>query len=118
MTSGFLRRKTAYTNWNNLLLKGGGNASMFWLLVGVDPSNPNTGYYQDYDHFSVYNMPDDESAKLIRDVAAQSEGARACELATAQGVTGPATPFVSVSKAPASVAQRSRELPVRLSWLR
>ena len=59
-----------------------------------------------------------ESAQLIRDFAAQSQGARACELATAQGVTGPATPFVSVSKPPASVAQQSRELPVRVSWLR
>jgi mannan endo-1,4-beta-mannosidase len=118
VTSGFERRKTAYTNWNNLLLKGGGNGSMFWLLVGVDPSNQNTGYYQDYDHFSVYNLPDDESAKLIRDFAAQSEAARACELASARGVTGPATPFVSVSKPPAGVAQQSRELPLRVSWLR
>ena len=45
VTGGFDRRRTAYINWNNLMLEGGGNASMFWLLVGIDPSNTNTGRY-------------------------------------------------------------------------
>jgi mannan endo-1,4-beta-mannosidase len=118
VTGGFERRKAAYTNWNNLLLKRGANASMFWLLVGVDPGNKDTGYYQDYDHFSVYNLPDDESAKLIRDYAGQfPELARACELAVKAGVTGPKSPFVSAAKRGPAVALRSRDVPLAVSWL-
>ena len=110
VVSGQERRRIAYTNWNNLLLKGGANAAMFWLLVGVDPRNEDTGYYQDYDHFSVYNLPGDPTAKLVREYAAQfQQGARACELAVQSGVTGPSTPFISATKKSAP--------PVALSWL-
>jgi hypothetical protein len=67
--------------------------------VGVDPNNKETGYYQDYDHFSVYNRPDDETAQLVRDYAGQfQQAARACELAEHSGVTGPSTPFISATK--------------------
>jgi mannan endo-1,4-beta-mannosidase len=105
VTGGFDRRRTAYINWNNLMLHGGGNASMFWLLVGIDPSNTNTGRYQDYDHFSVYNVPEDESAKLLVDYAAQFDsGARACVLARQHGVSGEPSPFVTVAPAPQRVA--------------
>jgi mannan endo-1,4-beta-mannosidase len=118
VTSGLDRRRTAYTNWNNLLLKRGGSASMFWLLVGIDPGNKETGLYQDYDHFSVYNRPDDESAQLIRGYAGQFPAvARACELAVQSGVTGPSSPFVSASKRGPALAYRSRELPLTVSWL-
>jgi mannan endo-1,4-beta-mannosidase len=103
VVGGFERRRTAYMNWNNLMLRRGGNAAMFWMLVGVDPSNASTGYYPDYDHFSVYNRPDDESAKLLRDYAALFlNGARACELANQHGVTAQPTPFVTVAPAPRS----------------
>ena len=106
VVGGYDRRRTAYTNWNNLVLEGGGNASMFWLLVGIDPSNENTGQYQDYDHFSVYNLPDEESAKLLTGVAARfAGGARACQLA--KGVAVSPSPFVSVAPPPAPVALRS-----------
>lgn len=107
--SGLERRRIAYTNWNNLLLKRGGAGSMFWILVGVDPGNQATGYYQDYDHYSVYNLPDDESAKLIRSYAGQyPEQARACELAVRAGLKGPSTPFVVASRgAPAKPAPSS-----------
>jgi endo-1,4-beta-mannosidase len=109
VVSGQERRRTAYTNWNNLLLKGGGNAAMFWLLAGVDPTNKQTGYYQDYDHFSVYNVPEDETAKLVRDYAAQfQQGARACELAVQSGVSGPSSPFISATK---------KNTPLAVSWL-
>jgi mannan endo-1,4-beta-mannosidase len=118
VTGGFDRRRTAYINWNNLMLHGGGNASMFWLLVGIDPSNPNTGRYQDYDHFSVYNVPDDESAKLLVDYAAQFDnGARACVLATQHGVSGTPSPFVSVAAAPQRVAMTEASSPLgRNGW--
>jgi mannan endo-1,4-beta-mannosidase len=117
VTGGFERRRTAYINWNNLMLEGGGNASMFWLLVGIDPSNTNTGRYQDYDHFSVYNTPEDESAKLLVDYAAQFvSGARACELANARGVSGPSSPFVSAAPPPQRVASGAALLPVPLAF--
>jgi mannan endo-1,4-beta-mannosidase len=118
ITAGFERRRAAYSNWNNLLLKRGGNGSMFWLLVGIDPGNKDTGYYQDYDHFAVYNLPGDASAKLLRDYAGQFSGAaRACELALQAGVTGPSSPFVSTSKQGAPPAAPAREPPLALSWL-
>jgi mannan endo-1,4-beta-mannosidase len=101
VVSGFERRRTAYINWNNLMLRRGGNAALFWMLVGVDPSNASTGYYPDYDHFSIYNRPDDESAKLLGDYAARYlSSARACELANQNGVTGQPGPFVTVAPTP------------------
>jgi mannan endo-1,4-beta-mannosidase len=113
VTGGFERRRNAYVNWNNLLLKRGANGAMFWILAGVDPENKDTGYYPDYDHFSVYNRPGDESAKLLTEYAGQyPEAARACELANAHGVTGPASPFVSAAPAPRGVAMRSPPLPL------
>jgi mannan endo-1,4-beta-mannosidase len=113
VTGGFDRRRTAYTNWNNLMLHGGGNASMFWLLVGIDPSNTNTGRYPDYDHFSVYNVPDDESAKLLGDYAARFDsGARACVLATQHGVSGEPSPFVTVAAPPQRIARTEASSPL------
>jgi endo-1,4-beta-mannosidase len=103
VVGGYDRRRTAYVNWNNLLRQGGGNASMFWMLAGIDPGNSDTGQYPDLDHFAVYNLPEDDSAKLLRDVASQFTGARACQLANARGVAGSPSPFVSTA-APQSVA--------------
>ena len=115
VTGGFDRRRTAYINWNNLMLGRGGNASMFWILVGIDPSNANTGQYQDYDHFSVYNTPGDESAKLLVDYAERFVNkARACELATARGVMGPSSPFVTTAPAPQRVAGDPALAPLAL----
>jgi len=92
---GWERREPAYVNWNNLMLERGGNATMFWILVGKDPYNKDTGYYEDYDHFSVYNLAHDPTATLLKDYAEKfSSHARACELAEDAGVTGPSTPFV------------------------
>jgi mannan endo-1,4-beta-mannosidase len=101
---GYDRRRTAYINWNNLLRQGGGNASMFWMLAGIDPGNPDTGQFRDLDHFAVYNLPDDDSAKLLRDVASQFTTARACQLANARGVTGSPSPFVTTAAVPSAVA--------------
>lgn len=113
VTGGFDRRRQAYTNWNNLMLKRGGNGSMFWILVGLDPHNKDTGYYQDYDHFSVYNLSHDESAKLLSQFAADFPGARACELAAANGVSTSPGPFVTTAAPPAGIAlglpRRSRQ---------
>lgn len=116
VTGGFDRRRTAYMNWNNLMLQGGGNASMFWILAGIDPSNQNFGLYPDYDHFSVYNVPGDDSSKLLADYAGQflSE-ARACELANARGVGGAPSPFVTVAPPPQPVALNAARSPLALN---
>jgi mannan endo-1,4-beta-mannosidase len=111
VSGGFERRRTAYTNWNNLMLRRGGNAAMFWILVGIDPST-DTGRYPDYDHFSVYNLPDDESAQLLSGYAGRFlTGARACELADQKGVTVQPSPFVTVAPAPARVTERAAPGP-------
>lgn len=104
VTSGLERRQLAYTNWNNLMLKRGGNGTMFWILVGIDPSDKATGYYKDYDHFSVYNRPSDESAKLLMQFANDFPSARACEIAEANGVSGRPGPFVTTAAPPAGIA--------------
>jgi mannan endo-1,4-beta-mannosidase len=122
VTGGFDRRSTAYINWNNLMLKRGGNASMFWILVGKDPHS-DIGVYKDYDHFSVYNQDDDQTAKLLTRYAEQYAGtsARACELATKSGVSGKPSPFVSASPLPKKVAARERGLDAVVlahNWVR
>jgi mannan endo-1,4-beta-mannosidase len=106
VTGGFDRRRQAYLNWNNLMLEGGGNGSMFWILVGADPNNKDWGQYPDYDHFSIYNLPDDESAKIVAQFAVDFPGARACELAVANGVSSAPSPFVTTAKPPGGVAMR------------
>jgi mannan endo-1,4-beta-mannosidase len=122
VTGGFDRRSTAYINWNNLMLKRGGNASMFWILVGKDPHS-DIGMYKDYDHFSVYNQDNDETAKLLIKYAQDFSGAsaRACELATKNGVSGKPSPFVSASPSAKKVAERERALGAAVlaqNWLR
>jgi endo-1,4-beta-mannosidase len=112
VTSGYDRRRVAYTNWNNLLLQGGGNAAMFWMLAGSDPRNESTGLYPDHDHFSVYNTADDDSAVLLRDYAQRFAGsARACALASAGGLSVPSSPFVRAVRPPVVASQPSAPAP-------
>jgi mannan endo-1,4-beta-mannosidase len=104
--AGLERRKVAYINWNNLMLQGGGNASMFWMLAGADARNESTGLYPDYDHFAVYDTAEDESAVLLREYAARfAGGARACELAALSGLSAPASPFVTALRPPAGASR-------------
>lgn len=93
---GFPRRRTAYLNWNNLVLEGGGQASMFWILSGNEsPGKP----YPDYDHFTVYDG--DESYQLLASYAERMPTeAAACTLALGHD-HGPKRPFVSARPAPA-----------------
>ncbi|MET0411306.1 MAG: cellulase family glycosylhydrolase [Polyangiaceae bacterium] len=120
VTGGFERRRSAYINWNELMLQRGGSASMFWILVGKEPGS-ELGVYKDYDHFSVYNQPGDESAKLLIESARrfQATGARACELATKAGASAKSSPFVSTWAPPKALAMREPE-PALLAqtWLR
>ena len=92
VTQGWKRRETAYRNWNNLMLKRGGNASIFWMLAGVEDSGKR---YPDYDHYTVYGGM--ETATLLSEYAARfNTSATACQLAPPMTAT-PASPFVSVT---------------------
>jgi mannan endo-1,4-beta-mannosidase len=95
--AGITRRLAAYDRWNQLLLQGGAAGSMFWQLVGRDPSNTVTGYYADEDHFAVYNRPEDPAARLLSDVAARfTSEASVCKLASRAGLSFGSSRFVSV----------------------
>ncbi len=93
ITWGWERRKTAYTNYNNLLFLNGGNGAMFWMLAAYD--DYLKAPYPDYDHYTVYNgLPTGDLLKAF----AQRFGpeAPACKLAAKDlpPTTSP-TPFVT-----------------------
>lgn len=94
---GWPRREAAYRNWNQLVLDRGGQASLFWLLAGIESPGQ---LYPDYDHFSVYDG--DETYRLLQGYAERMPTeAAACHLA--QGADhGPKSPFVSARPAPRS----------------
>lgn len=116
---GLERRKLAYENWNNLMLKRGGAASMFWILVGIDPFNESTGLYRDYDGFSVYNVGGEQTTQILTGFASQyASSARACELAASAGVAAEPSPFVSATKAEGVAFRARRRAPLAINWLR
>lgn len=109
VTGGFARRRSAYINWNELMLQRGGSASMFWILVGKEPGS-ELGVYKDYDHYSVYNQPGDESAPLLVESARRFQAsARACELATRAGASAPRSRFVTTWAPPKAIAARGSD---------
>lgn len=68
ITKGLESRLETYRRWNELSLKRGGNATMFWMLGGRDTLYPApTGMYNDYDGYTVYRG--DESATLLAEMA-------------------------------------------------
>jgi mannan endo-1,4-beta-mannosidase len=86
------RRLTAYRNWNELMLKKGGNGSMVWMLAGYDP---RFGRYPDYDGFTVYR--EEETGKLIERYAElMKREAKACT--AAEPVVVPPSPYVTVQR--------------------
>jgi len=87
---GLPRRQAAYGRWNDLVLERGGQASMFWMLSGIERPGE---LYPDYDHFTVYDG--DPSYELLRDYAARMPTeAAACAFAAGQD-HGAKSPFVS-----------------------
>lgn len=95
LTRGWERRKTAYRNWNEWMLRRGGNGSMFWMLAGVDD---RFGRYPDYDGFQVYQgLP---TAALLTELAREYErNAAACRYAVDVSDVPP-SPFVRVKRLP------------------
>jgi len=94
VTGGLDRRLTLYARWNDLVLKRGGNASMFWMLAGIEAQG---GVYKDYDHYNVYRG--DDTANLLADFAKRfASSAPAC--ASAGDAPSPAapSPFVRVRR--------------------
>ena len=74
---GLDRRLEAFRVWNEIMIRGGGNASLFWMLAGVDDDK---GQYPDYDGFTIYGG--DESARVLAQYAASmATDARACRFA-------------------------------------
>jgi mannan endo-1,4-beta-mannosidase len=100
-------RLTTYERWNDLTLKGGGNATMVWMLGGIDTLNPApNGMYHDYDGYTVFKG--DASAELLARMATKFlEQAPACR--EAAPATAAPSAFVRVRK------PRGAE-PVAFGW--
>ncbi len=95
---GLQRRLEAFRSWNDIMIQGGGNASLFWMLGGWDDEK---GQYPDYDGFIIYNGED--TARLLTEYAAKIlTDARACRLAEDDPALKRLTPskFVRVMPAP------------------
>ena len=91
VTEGQGTRLASYKAWNERVLARGGNAAMFWLLVGTDEHGEA---YPDYDHFSVY--PGDPSSSLLQGFAERfATAAPACANAVPSTTNG-TSPFVHV----------------------
>jgi mannan endo-1,4-beta-mannosidase len=97
VVQGWPERQRAYRRWNEIMLEGGGNGALPWMLAGVDD---NQARYPDYDRFVFYR--DDATGKLVRDYAKAFENAPACQVQKPNGA--PASPFVSVSRSNQHVA--------------
>jgi len=96
ITGGLDNRLTYYTRWNATVLSRGGNASMAWMLAGIEQAG---GVYRDYDHYNFYRG--EQTADLLAQYAtAFSTAAPACLSGQEHGGGGGApSPFVRVQHA-------------------
>jgi mannan endo-1,4-beta-mannosidase len=105
ISSGWERRKVAYTNWNELLLRGGGAGSLFWLLSGMTDEGT---LYPDYDHFTLYKG--DATHRLLAPYFKRfSTEAQACKFADRN--LGVPSPFVQATR-----MRRIAELDVSMTF--
>lgn len=102
VSEGLPARLNSYTAWNQRVLSQGGNAAMFWLLVGRDTERG--GMYPDYDQFSIYRG--DAGADLLTRFA-RSFALEATACSARPASSAPPSPFVRVRKAilPGSIAR-------------
>jgi len=91
VSDGLSSRLARYADWNERMLQHGGNATMFWSLVGRDTERG--GPYPDYDGFSVYGG--DATAELLSRFAERFNRAPACSSASA---VVSFSPYVRVSR--------------------
>jgi len=93
ISEGLPERLKGYSAWNERMLSRGGNATMFWLLVGRD--SERGGPYPDFDRFSVY--PGDKTADLLSQIALRfMRAAPACVVSNAKSAAR--SPFVRVQR--------------------
>lgn len=100
-------RLQTYRRWNEIVLNGGGNASMIWMLGGKDTLYPApNGLYKDHDGYTVFRG--DATTTLLAGVAQRFlNDAPACRLR--KPPSGAPSPFVR--------AQRAHSLsPVAMGW--
>lgn len=100
-------RLRTYRRWNDVLLRGGGNASLVWMLGGRDTLYPApNGLYKDHDGYTVYRG--DASTTLLASVAQRFlDDAPACRVG--KQPSGARSPFVRAERA------QSTE-PVAMGW--
>jgi len=72
---GWEQRREAYQRWNELMLQGGGNGALSWMLAGIDDDQRR---YPDYDRFAFYR--DDATGRLLSDYAKRFVTAPACQV--------------------------------------
>jgi mannan endo-1,4-beta-mannosidase len=103
IVEGLRERESSYRRWNELMLRGGGAGSLFWMLADRE----GQGLYPDYDRFTIYRGH--ETAELLTSVARRFATAFACRdefppldaseierLGLEDIDVAPNTPFVSV----------------------
>jgi mannan endo-1,4-beta-mannosidase len=94
---GLESRLPVYRRWNELALKRGGNATMVWMLGGLDTLYPAAnGMYHDYDGYTVFRG--DESATLLSEIASQFRTQAPACLSAAKA-SGTPSPFVRATRA-------------------
>jgi endo-1,4-beta-mannosidase len=102
VTGGLPPRLASYAAWNERVLSGGGNGTMFWLLSGKDTERG--GWYEDYDQFSVYRG--DATADLLSRFAERfARAAPAClHGEQTDSPSRSASPFVRVRRPSATAS--------------
>ena len=100
VNGGLRERLHHYRSWNDTMLGNGGNASLVWLLSGLDSAG---GLYKDYDGYTTYRG--DETARLLASYAERFRSAPACQVHQ-QTPNGETSEYVRVRKArqPAAAA--------------
>jgi mannan endo-1,4-beta-mannosidase len=99
ITSGLDQRLRYYQLWNDSVLRRGGNASMAWILAGVEQ---NGALYKDYDHYTFYRG--DETSQMLSAFARRFVTEAPACMKARQDQPGAPTPFVRTRRPPQHVA--------------
>jgi mannan endo-1,4-beta-mannosidase len=100
IVKGWRERYWSYARWNEIMLQGGGNGSLVWMLAGNDNVMPR---YPDYDSYAFWQ--DSQTGVLLSAYADKYPAAPACQ--NAGGKSGSSSPFVR-ARGPAGDKQAAR----------